>query len=476
MVMMPPLGVERRSQSIAELSGMRHGLLNEPVLAEWFAEAEQHTADKPQSASLREMKRQWQQSTCLPADLLKAKILAGSRCEHGWRTQREANDWKSFLVNFKEVVALSREEAACRQQADVDRLATPYDALLDLHCAGDNQAMIKQIFARLKARLPDLLQQVMEQQRLHSGQANQPATLSGQYPLGAQEKLNKQLMSILGFDFNAGRLDVSMHPFSTGVKGDQRITTRFDDSEFTQALLGTAHETGHASYESGLPDAWDGLPVGQARNMCVHESQSLMFEKQIFMSRAFCQHFTPFLHELLPDARRFDDAALWQTYTRVQPDYIRVEADEITYPLHIMLRHDIESALINAELEPDDIPDLWDEKMQAYLGLSTKDNYKDGCLQDIHWTDGAFGYFPSYTLGAVNAAQMFAVIKQQYPDWQSRFAAGNVGFVRQWLCEHVWQQGSMLESQELMLAATGEQSNAGYLLEHLEARYLRAEY
>jgi carboxypeptidase Taq len=143
------------------------------------------------------------------------------------------------------------------------------------------------------------------------------------------------------------------------------------------------------------------------------------------MSRAFCQHFTPFLHELLPDARRFDEAVLWQTYTRVRPNYIRVEADEITYPLHIMLRHDIESALINAELEPDDIPDLWDEKMQAYLGLSTKDNYKDGCLQDIHWTDGAFGYFPSYTLGAVNAAQMFTVIKQQYPDWQAQFAAGS---------------------------------------------------
>jgi len=471
MVMMPAHGIERRSQSIAELTGIRHELLNDDAMADWFAEARHSETEFADSASLREMHRQWQQATCVPADLLKAQIVAGSKCEHDWRTQREANDWQGFLKNFKEVVSLSREEAVCRQAADRERFATPYDALLDLHCAGDTQVLINKVFGELKSRLPALLQEIMETRK-----SREPISIVGDYALDAQKALSEQLMGILGFDFDAGRLDVSMHPFSTGVKGDLRITTRFSNTEFAEALLGTAHETGHSSYESGLPDAWNGLPVGEACNMSIHESQSLMFEKQIVMSRAFCQFFTPLLHKALPDTQRFDADVLWQAYTEVKPSYIRVEADEVTYPLHIMLRHDIESALINGEVEAAEIPDLWDEKMQAYLGLSTKDNYTNGCLQDIHWTDGAFGYFPSYTLGAVNGAQMFAAIKQQHPDWQTHFEAGDVGFVREWLRERVWEQGSLLDSQELMRSATGETSNAEYLLAHLEARYLRGEY
>lgn len=471
MVMMPVQGNERRAKSIAELAGIRHELLNDVELGAVFDDAEGCANDEQESASIREMKRQWQQTISMPAELVKAQIIAGSKCEHGWRTQRDANDWFGFLANFKEVVKLSREEALCRQGVDAARFTTPYDALLDLHCAGDNQALIKNIFAQLKTDLPDLLSKVLENKTL-----DKPLDLAGQYTRAAQQELSERLMTILGFNFDAGRLDVSMHPFSTGVKGDQRITTRFSDSEFTQALLGTAHETGHASYESGLPDAWDGLPVGEACNMCIHESQSLLFEKQIFISRAFTRYFTPVVHELLADTRRFDANSLWQSFADVRPGLIRVEADEVTYPLHIMLRYEIESSLINFELEADDIPELWDEKMQDYLGIATKDNFRDGCLQDIYWTDGSFGYFPSYTLGAVNAAQIFATIKHQYPDWQSQLEAGDIGFVRDWLSKHVWQQGSLLESQSLMRTATGEETNTSYFLEHLQARYLRAEH
>ncbi len=279
-------------------------------------------------------------------------------------------------------------------------------------------------------------------------------------------------MSMLGFDFNAGRLDVSMHPFSTGVKGDQRITTRYRESDFADAMQATAHETGHASYEAGLPDELQSFPIGRARNMCIHESQSLMFEKQIFLSRAFGKALMEPLHRHLPTTRDVDSDTFWMAQTRVKPSFIRVEADEVTYPLHVMLRYDIESALINGHMEADDIPDAWEASLQDYLGLSVGGNHAMGCLQDIHWTDGAFGYFPSYTMGAVNAAQLTASLKQQHPDWQAQFARGDIGFVRDWLADNIWRHGCELESQQLMVAATGEGSDPKHLLAHLRNRYL----
>jgi carboxypeptidase Taq len=279
-------------------------------------------------------------------------------------------------------------------------------------------------------------------------------------------------MCVFGFDFNAGRLDVSMHPFSTGGLGDQRITTRYREMDFTDALQATAHETGHASYEAGLPVSKTSYPVGRSRNMCIHESQSLMFEKQIFLSKAFGKALMKPLHKHLPTTGVFNADDIWMAQTRVKPSFIRVEADEVTYPLHVMLRYDIESALINGDIEADVIPEAWESSLNDYLGLSTKGNHSIGCLQDIHWTDGAFGYFPSYTMGAVNAAQLSAAMKRDCPDWQGHFAAGELEFARTWLSDHIWQHGCDLESQELMQRATGEGSTATHLLDHLKSRYL----
>jgi len=279
-------------------------------------------------------------------------------------------------------------------------------------------------------------------------------------------------MASLGFNFDAGRLDVSAHPFSTGVRGDQRITTRYDDNSFLDALLATAHETGHASYEAGLPEAWAGLPVGQHRNMCIHESQSLMFEKMVTLSGPFLKHLHSLLTDQLTDAKSLSYASLLQQARQVNKSYIRVEADELTYPIHVALRYDIERDLMNDKIDPEDIPDAWDEAMKKGLGLSTKDNFNHGCLQDIHWTDGSFGYFPSYTMGAVNSAQLFQALIAQNTDWEERFTHGEVGFVKDWLSENIWQHGCHLESQELMVKATGKGTDAQSLLSHLRARYL----
>jgi carboxypeptidase Taq len=210
--------------------------------------------------------------------------------------------------------------------------------------------------------------------------------------------------------------------------------------------------------------------------MCIHESQSLLFEKQLFLSRPFMSFFVGRMHTLLPATSAFNGAQLFAAATGVKPSLIRVEADEVTYPLHIILRYEIESSLINNSLRVEDIPLLWDEKMREYFGLSTAGNYSDGCLQDMHWTDGSFGYFPSYTIGALNAAQLFTAIRRAHPDWQERLAAGDVHFIRNWLGQAIWSKGSTMESQEMIRQATGESTNPDYFLRHIRERYLEETY
>jgi len=466
LVMMPPGGNESRAGAIAELSALHHELLVTNEVSDLLGKASEEELPPDQQTSLFEMKREWNWAACLPSDLVKAKSLAGSKCEHAWRNQRSENDWSGFLLNFREVVNLSRQEAQARQNCSPDRFATPYDALLDLYCTGDSSRLIDQTFARLKVELPLLLEQVVESQQ------GQHIEMTGYYPVDQQSLLSRELMSVLGFDLQKGRLDESSHPFSTGGRGDHRITTRFRSEDFIDALKATAHETGHASYEDGLPTRWDGLPVGQARNLSIHESQSLLFEKQIFLSLPFITFFTSAIHKHLPDSLPYNSSQIWRACTKVAPSYIRVEADEVCYPLHVILRYEIERDLMNNDLEPDDIPEVWDEKMQRYLGLSSAGDYRNGCLQDIHWTDGSFGYFPAYTLGSLNGVQIFNALCHEYPDWQDRMIKGEIGFVREWLRANIWCKGSTVESQELILSATGEGTNPDHFLAYIKNRYI----
>lgn len=470
LVMMPPGGTEPRTEAIAELSGMHHEFLIEPRIGELLDEAETAEQETDKKISLREMRREYQWAACIPSDLVRAKSRAGSICEHNWRSQRQNNDWRGFLENFREVVNLSRQEAILRKEVCGSTFATPYDALLDLYCTGDSSELLSEIFAELKKELPPLIEEVVEKQ------AAVALFDEAIYPIEPQKALNRELAAALGFDFTSGRMDESSHPFSTGTRGDHRITTRFREDDFLDALKATAHETGHASYESGLPAAWEGLPAGQACNLSIHESQSLLFEKQLFVSKPFINYFMPIIHRHLSTARDITADQLWRSCTRVQPDLIRIEADELCYPLHIVIRYEIESALINGELEPDALPEAWNQKMHSYLGMSTEGNYKDGCLQDIHWTDGTFGYFPAYTLGAMNGAQIFAAFCRAHGDWQDQFVKGEVQPLRDWLKDKIWSRGSLLESQELLISATGETTNPAHFLNHVRDRYLNERY
>ncbi|RQW29781.1 carboxypeptidase M32 [Rhodobacteraceae bacterium CH30] len=462
--MMPAKGNEARGAAMAELQVLMHRTLTDPTLKTLLKEAETEAADNATRASLREMKRVWQQANLLPERLVEASSLAGSRCEHGWRTQRAANDWTGFLQNFRPVVECAREKA--QRLAEASGLA-PYDALLEQFEPGMHSTQLTRIFGEVKSWLPGLIREVMDKQ---AGEV----TLSpdGPFPVAAQRALGLEIMGLLGFDFDAGRLDISLHPFCGGVAEDVRITTRYREDDFMQSMMGIVHETGHACYEQHLPRDLVHLPVGQARSMGIHESQSLAFEMQLGRSPAFLERITPLVKKHLGDQVALDSANLARLYSRVKPGLIRVDADELTYPAHIILRFEIEAALIAGEIEAEDIPALWDEKMQVALGLDTRGNYRDGCLQDIHWTDGSFGYFPSYTLGAMYAAQYFATLRRDTPELETHIRTGNLAPVTDWLDRHIWQQGSLLETPALILQASGEALNPAYLRAHLEQRYL----
>jgi carboxypeptidase Taq len=324
------------------------------------------------------------------------------------------------------------------------------------------------LFSDVKSWLPEMIDQAIEKQS-----AEKFIEPQGRFPSETQKALGLDVMKLLQFDFEHGRLDESVHPFCGGVPSDVRITTRYDEQEFVQSLMGIVHETGHARYEQGLPKSLAGLPSGEARSMGIHESQSLFFEMQVGRHDAFIAHLARLAgqHFTGHDANLFSQDNFQKLYTRVKKDFIRVDADELTYPAHVILRYEIERDLINGQIKHTDIPELWDLKMQSYLGLSTKDNYKNGCMQDIHWTDGAFGYFPSYTLGAMYAAQFMASMKQSV-DVDSAIQSGDLTPIFTWLSDNIWSKGSLLTTDELVKQATGETLNATYFKQHLKTRYL----
>jgi carboxypeptidase Taq len=461
---MPPKGNPARTAALGEMAALMHRLRTEPTLADTIGRAEQEALSDLQRANLREIRRDWRRANALPEALVQRRQVAGMRCEHAWRTQRPANDWQGFLQNFREVLAIAREEAQRLSQRDgVSR----YDALMDRFEPGMTSATVDRVFGEVRQWLPGLIRQVRERQAQHT--LIQPV---GPFPVAAQRRLCERVIRLLGFDFDAGRLDVSTHPFCGGVPEDVRMTTRFHEDDFLGSLMGTVHETGHGRYEQNLPREWLGQPVAEARSMAVHESQSLSFEMQLGSHPGFVARLAPLVVEALGEQPAFEPGNLHRLITRVKPGFIRVDADEVTYPAHIILRYEIERPLIEGEIEAEDIPALWDQKMMELLGVDTRGNYQDGPMQDVHWTDGGFGYFPCYTLGAMFAAQWFAAMRRQMPDLDARIAAGELSAVFDWLREHIWSQASLWTTDELALRASGEVLNPAHYQAHLQARYL----
>lgn len=461
--MMPSGGNQARAEAMSSLAVLSHQQLQAPHLSDWFAAAQAEILTPEQAVSLIAMQRQWRDATMLPSDLVGAFSLAGSRCEHAWRSLRPANDWAGFLPLFEEVLNLSRQVATARSEV---LALSRYDSLLEQFEPGMRTATLDPLFSDVKKWLPELITHVQAKQA--NDVVLQP---NGLFAIADQKALGLEVMKLLGFDFNHGRLDVSAHPFCGGVSEDVRLTTRYDENDVAQALMGIIHETGHARYEQGLPTKWRSLPVGQARSMGIHESQSLFFEMQLARHPAFIAQLAPLLQQHFGQQPAFTANNLSKLYTRVQPGLIRVDADELTYPAHVMLRYEIERDLIEGKLEAKDLPERWDQLMQQYLGLNTQGNYKDGCMQDIHWTDGSFGYFPSYTLGAMYAAQQAQTMQNELGSFETLISQ-DLPSIFDWLQRNIWQHASLLDTDTLITQACGQPLTADAFKLHLEQRYL----
>jgi carboxypeptidase Taq len=461
---MPPRGMEARAAALTEMAGLLHRMRTDPQLATQISLAESGALDDLQRANLREVRRDWRSANALPESLVQRRSMATSRCEHAWRRQRPANDWAGFVENFRPVLAIAREEAALlAAQTGLSR----YDALMDQFEPGMTTAVVDRVFGEVRQWLPGLIRQV------RAKQAAEPVIEPvGPFPLAAQRALCEQVIRLLGFDFEAGRLDVSTHPFCGGVPEDVRMTTRFREDDFLGALMGTIHETGHGRYEQNLPRELLGQPVAQARSAAIHESQSLSFEMQLGSHPGFVNRLAPMLVAAFGAQPAFEPHNLHRLLTRVKPGFIRVDADEVTYPAHIILRYEIERPLIEGDIEAEDIPALWDAKMMELLGVETRGNFKDGPLQDVHWPEALFGYFPCYSLGAMYSAQWFAAMRRAMPDLDARIGAGDLASVFDWLRENIWTQASRWPTDELARRATGEALNPAHFKAHLEARYL----
>ncbi len=463
--MMPEGGAEARAEQLAALNVTVHEMMTDPVLGDWLDEAEQSPPeDIWRRSNLREMRRLWIHKAAIDARLVEARTRAVSACEAEWRTARSENDFRRVAPYLDELLALTRETAASK----AERLGCePYEALLDSFEPGARIDGIERLFRDLGTFLPGFLDRVLSQQ---SGQ-EQGAMPDGPFPVRKQQKLATRLMAVFGFDFGRGRLDCSIHPFCGGVPDDVRITTRYNEDDFSQALMGILHETGHALYEMGLPVEWRYQPVGTARGMVMHESQSLLIEMQVCRSRAFLGYAAPLIRrELNGRGPGWDADSLYRRSTKVERGFIRVDADEVTYPFHVLLRYRLERAMIEGDLAVVDLPDAWNEGMESSLGIRPPDDLL-GCLQDIHWYDGAWGYFPTYTMGALAAAQLFESALSDIPELWERIATGEIWSLVTWLQEHVHARGSVCSTNELLEAATGRPLGTDSFKRHLERRY-----
>ena len=465
--MMPEGGGAARGQAMATLGVVIHEMQCSEKIGEWLDACSNLDLDDWQAANIREIKREYDSVTCLPSDLVHATSLASSRSEQAWRKCRADNDWQTMQPLLEEVVNLARQSAVVRSEKTGLSL---YDSLLETYEPGMRSEKVDQLFNGLKDFLPGLVEQVVEKQ------SRTPLVPMGNnFSIEKQRDLGIKVMGILGFDFDHGRLDVSHHPFCGGVQQDVRITTRYTTENFVESLMGVVHETGHAMYEQGRPKGWAGQPVGVARSSGVHESQSLLMEMQAGRSPEFLKFLAPVIREnfgVSDDEVGWSDDNLHRLYTHVERGLIRVDADEATYPLHVILRYEIEKELIEGNVQVADIPEFWNSKMAEYLQRDTRGDYKDGCLQDVHWNAGLFGYFPTYTLGAMMAAQIFAAAKRAMPSVLDDISRGEFSNLLNWLRENVHGKGSFHSVSDLLVSATGEDLNEAFFVNHLKQRYL----
>lgn len=465
-VVMPPGGTDHRAEQKAWLARTAHARHTSAAFGDALAAAEQEQAgaapDSEEAAVIRQARRNHERAVKMPGSLVEELTRTTTLAHHAWAEARKHDDPAAFAPWLTKIVALKQQQAAC--------LAAPgqasYDVLVDEFEPGETTAHLAETFGALRAPLVDLVGRVMS-----SGRKVPGGLLAKEFPVGAQEALGREAAKALGYDFDRGRLDVSVHPFSSTLgPGDSRITTRYDAHRFSDAFFGVMHETGHALYEQGLPAKHYGTPLGEAVSLGVHESQSRFWENLVGRRRSFWRFFYPKAQAAFPgalgDVREDDFVA---AVNGIAPSEIRVEADEATYNLHILLRFEIEQRLMDGSLRADDVPAAWNDALHALLGLRPSSDAR-GCLQDVHWSGGALGYFPTYTLGNLFSAQLFEAAGRDLGDLDAQFERGDFAPLRQWLRDNVHRHGQRYRPQELIARATGAPPSVEPLLAHLRRK------
>ena len=465
---MPTGGNEHRANQLSLLAGVAHEWSTLPKIGELLDQLGDSeltdAADSDTAVNIREIRRTYDRSRKLPQRLVEEISRVTALAQHHWAEARSNSDFRAFAPWLEQIITLKREEAAAVGFAEGGE---PYDALLDEYEPGASSADVAAVFDALRQEVVPLLDAI-------KGARNVPsrALLSQHFPAAQQAMLGREAAAAIGFDFRKGRLDVTTHPFCSGFgPGDCRLTTRYDESFFSSAFFGTLHESGHGMYEQGLREDAFGTPLGSSVSLGIHESQSRMWENLVGRSRAFWQHFYPRAQQLFPDAlssSSLDDFHF--AINAVSPSFIRVEADEVTYNLHIMLRFDLERDLISGKLKPNDVPEAWNSRFTSDFGI-TPANDTEGCLQDIHWSAGLLGYFPTYALGNMYASQFYAAAEAELGDLQQMFAKGEFMPLLDWLREHIHHHGQRFTASRLVEVVTGMSLSNKPLMQQLNARF-----
>ncbi|CAH2712993.1 Carboxypeptidase 1 [Neobacillus rhizosphaerae] len=415
-------------------------------------------------AKVREYKEYYQKSKSIPANLFQEYSILTAQANDAWEEARENNDFAHYLPALEKIVDFKRKFAEIYGYED-----HPYDALLDEFEPGLTVKRLDPLFAKLRESSVKLLERIQQY-----GKPTQVEVFDQSFDIEKQKEFNRFILPIIGFDMEAGRLDETVHPFAQTVNiGDVRLTTRYLEKNVRSALFGTIHEAGHGIYEQHVNPEYEDSVLQSGASFGIHESQSRFLENMVGRSMEFWKFFFPKLQEYFP--KQLENVSIEEFYravNTVEPSFIRVEADELTYNLHIMLRYEIEKALIGGEIEAKDLPAIWNQKMQDYLGI-TPSNDTVGVLQDVHWSFGGIGYFPSYSLGNLYAAQILRTIQKDLPDFSQHIESGRFDLIQEWLKENIHQYGRLYTPNELIVRVTGEELNADYLVEYLEKKYAR---
>lgn len=463
---LPPAGGEWRAEQQAYLAGVVHRRNTAPELGEWLSTLrvapEANDPEGDVGCVVRQMTRRYDRLTRLPASLVEEIARTASQSHHAWTAARKADDFAAFLPSLERTLDLQRQRAAA-----LGYEGSPYDALLDEYEPGETAASVGRVLTGLRAELTPLVRQIVE-----SGVSAPGELVRRPFPVDRQAAFGKAAAAAIGFDFDAGRLDVTAHPFCGGAgPRDVRMTTRYNERDFADAFFSTLHETGHGLYEQGLPAEWFGLPPGDAISLGIHESQSRMWENLVGRSRGFWRHFGAPLCDTFPEATRgVDPDDWWFAVNESRPSLIRTESDEATYNLHVVVRFELERAMIEGDLAPADLPAAWNAAYAEVVGISPPSD-ADGCLQDVHWSAGLFGYFPTYSLGNLYAAQFFDRAEADLGDLDAQFASGEFAPLLGWLRKHIHSVGQRISAAELVERVTGKPLSHEPLIRRLRDKF-----